>query len=453
MRATRHQAAGGRPLSAAYVLLAAAAAPTSFAFVPQHPPLSSATQAAGSVAAATARPHLRPRARALWALAPEKTRQGRRDEIVDARVLEHHTGLDQRAAQLELTSDLTKAAARDYGHGLQEHHAAFVADELTVVPDDETNPNAALWGSAALLLMACVCGTNFPIIKQLETVHPEAHVAALRFLIAGLPFIGSLACPPAVALAGAEIGAWCSLGYLSQAVGLHLTSASKAAFICALFTVVVPIASAVGLVGGERKAVSLPTWAAVGLALAGTAVLEVGPVLLGGDANAADVVGSINQGDVWCLGTAVGFGLMFARMEHHMEEHADEVLALTAWQCAVLSVAMVGWALFDVHGDVPALLETASSYSFTDMGYLVWTGLFTTAAVLWGETKVMQDVSGTQAGIIFSTEPLFATGFAALLLHETVGVTDAAGAALIMAGCILVVLQGGKEEAAKEPSV
>ena len=100
---------------------------------------------------------------------------------------------------------------------------------------------------------------------------------------------------------------------------------------------------------------------------------------------------------------------MFARMEHHMEEHSDEVLALTAWQCAVLAVAMIGWALFDVHGDVPALLATASSYSFSDMGYLVWTGLFTTAAVLWGETKVMQDVSGTQAGIIFATEPLFAT--------------------------------------------
>ena len=86
---------------------------------------------------------------------------------------------------------------------------------------------------------------------------------------------------------------------------------------------VVPIASAVGLVGGERKSVSLPTMAAVGLALAGTAVLEVGPVLLGGDANLASVVGSVNQGDVWCLGTAVGFGLMFARMEHHMEEHSE----------------------------------------------------------------------------------------------------------------------------------
>ena len=47
--------------------------------------------------------------------------------------------------------------------------------------------------------------------------------------------------------------------------------------------------------------------------------------------------------------------------------------------------------------------------------------------------------------VIFSTEPLFATGFAALLLHETVGVTDAAGAALIMSGCVLAVLQGGKE--------
>lgn len=326
------------------------------------------------------------------------------------------------------------------GHLFVETTKHHHQEEQELRASDSMNADSALWGSAALLLMAAVCGTNFPIIKDLEATHPESNVAALRFLIAAAPFLTSLSCPPAVAMAGAEIGAWCALGYLCQAVGLHLTSAAKAAFICALFTVVAPMAAAVGLVG-ERKNISLGTCGSVALAVAGTAVLEIGPTLLSGGELSQSLSG-VNQGDVWCLGTAVGFGLMFARMEHHMEEHSKYVLELTAWQCAVLASAMVGWALVDSGGDLPGLLATAPSYGLKDCAYLLWTGLFTTAAVLWGETKVMQTVSSTQAGIIFSTEPLFATGFAALLLHEQVGVSEAAGAALIMASCISIVLQG-----------
>ena len=48
---------------------------------------------------------------------------------------------------------------------------------------------------------------------------------------------------------------------------------------------------------------------------------------------------------------------------------------------------MIGWALYDVHGDV-AIFATAPQYSVADMGCLLWMGLFTTGAVRWGETKL-----------------------------------------------------------------
>jgi len=245
------------------------------------------------------------------------------------------------------------------------------------------------------------------------------------------------------AIPGLEIGAWCSLGYVAQAIGLSLTSPAKGAFICALFMVITPLCN-----GLQGRKVALQAWLAVAVALFGTACLEgLVPgmdVLIGSGAVQPD---GLNAGDVWCFGTAIGFGAMFSRMEAHMDRLSDDeaALPLTAWQLVCLVVAMAGWRAFDVVGaggvavspadyvDHLQLLNGAESLLLPS---IVWMGLISGAAVLWGETVVLKDVPSTEAGVIFATEPVWAAGSAALILHESISANEFIGGAAIVIACL-----------------
>ncbi|HEX8353219.1 MAG TPA: DMT family transporter, partial [Pyrinomonadaceae bacterium] len=69
--------------------------------------------------------------------------------------------------------------------------------------------------------------------------------------------------------------------------------------------------------------------------------------------------------------------------------------------------------------------------------FLLWT---------WGQARM----SATHAAVIFSLEPVFATGFAVLLRGsaEWAGDRATAGASLILAGVIVSELHWGKGKAA-----
>lgn len=236
-----------------------------------------------------------------------------------------------------------------------DDRVAIPGIDLSVIPSDEdlASPDAPVRDASfwlprgALLLMAATCATNFPILTSLESIPGLAPstIGTLRFLVALVPFLPTLLFATGTtkkdlqetALPGLEIGAWCLVGYVTQAIGLSITSAARGAFIGSMFMIVPP------LVGGlSGKKVSTPTWVAVALALCGMAVLEgVAPGMGGGGAG-------LNAGDLWCGGTALGFGLMFTRMESHMERLSSSAsLPLTAWQLVSMAVGMSGWSAYE----------------------------------------------------------------------------------------------------------
>ena len=106
-----------------------------------------------------------------------------------------------------------------------------------------------------LFLLAGLCATNFPLIKLLENSHyGGAELSAVRFGIALMPFLPQMikeAGPVlrnegnarACAIGGVEVGLWCVLGYVTQAIGMDMTSPAKGAFIQSLCMVVCPIAN------------------------------------------------------------------------------------------------------------------------------------------------------------------------------------------------------------------
>ena len=342
--------------------------------------------------------------------------------------------------------------------------------------DDESN-ELSIWAARGILLIvAMIWATNFPAVKYLETLcfnppcnHPPSQFALARFGVA------ALVCLPLlirqrwdVILAGFECGLFITLGYITQAVALSSISAGKCAFICSLTVVVVPLLSAV-LEGKPIKPMNL---VAAVMALCGVGLLEglvdfntllgIQPALA--DASSSSALAQdaalasstiesasgvstgalaamartlgVSKGDIVALGQPLGFGYTFMRIEHYVEKFKDvdnRVLTLSAAQCVAVGALSLLWVLYDFHGTIP------------NMGYLIephriatiaWTGVVTTVFAIYLEGIALQKATATDAALTFASEPVWASMFAVILLHETLNLNAYIGGAVILIACV-----------------
>eukprot|EP00310_Coccolithus_braarudii_P026002 CAMPEP_0183337120 /NCGR_PEP_ID=MMETSP0164_2-20130417/4895_1 /TAXON_ID=221442 /ORGANISM="Coccolithus pelagicus ssp braarudi, Strain PLY182g" /LENGTH=434 /DNA_ID=CAMNT_0025506773 /DNA_START=41 /DNA_END=1345 /DNA_ORIENTATION=+ len=312
-----------------------------------------------------------------------------------------------------------------------------VDGEIICTPTSEVAPKP-IWPSALLLGCSVLYGTNFPLGRLMNDGLPASASTSARFVLAALalsPFLPRLA--PSLRGQAVLCGCFTSLGYISQSIALVDTPASTVAFLGALTVVICPALSAI-VDGRKLGFVDAPqTWGAAVLALCGVALLE----LAGGDGVA------VGWGDAWSILQAVGFGTSFFLTEKMMARDPTQALPITATQCAVVAATAACWATAD--GVSSGWLLDEASRSTTAMPGLflapqmrtvaaaaAWTGLITTAANRLGETTALGRVSSSEASVLLATEPLWAALFAATLLGETLGATDAAGGALIVGACV-----------------
>eukprot|EP00933_Yihiella_yeosuensis_P056824 TRINITY_DN56269_c0_g1_i1.p1 TRINITY_DN56269_c0_g1~~TRINITY_DN56269_c0_g1_i1.p1 ORF type:complete len:451 (-),score=69.99 TRINITY_DN56269_c0_g1_i1:365-1717(-) len=303
-------------------------------------------------------------------------------------------------------------------------------DEAFELPDSVKQAlDSDLLPRVSLMLFALFCSTNFTFVKILEDGHSEAAVQCVRFVFAALPFlpIAGQHCNKQSIVSGVEIGLWCTLGYVTQAFGLPHTEASKGAFLCSLTMLVVPLVKS--FFGAK---VSAQTWAAVALAVGGTSLL------LGVGGDGSGLTTSFGFGETLCTATALGFGLMFARMDEYGKEPGFSSMGCTVWQVITLAVTMTTW-LFLTSTSSEAFSEISSILTSGPdvLGIFAWVSIVTTAGVLFVETWAMEKVDGTEAGVIFASEPVWATIFASVVLGEKFGVQEGLGGALIVLACLL----------------
>lgn len=78
-------------------------------------------------------------------------------------------------------------------------------------------------------MIALIYGSNFVTLKYLDSIQLDVSIiTAIRFFLASValaPFLFKQSLE--VLLAGLEIGLWVSIGYITQAIGLETTQASK----------------------------------------------------------------------------------------------------------------------------------------------------------------------------------------------------------------------------------
>lgn len=227
-------------------------------------------------------------------------------------------------------------------------------------------------------------------------------------------------------------------GYLGQTLGLLTTTASRSCVICSLHCVFVAIVAELMRVSQTSGKTTFDT---TRLAPALVAVIGVAIVELQGAAGAPTI------GDALSLAQPIGFGMGYLQLENLMRKRPDTALPVSAIKLTVVALASLG--MFEATpllggSETTTLLQipdfAAIFSSPVALGGVLYTGLVTTALALWIESIAFAKVPATDASIILTTEPLFAAMFGAIFLQETFGMSDFAGAFLIVGACCLAAL-------------
>jgi len=307
------------------------------------------------------------------------------------------------------------------------------ADGECLVPGPVTTP-AQYWGPRILLLVCCVLyGTNFAFGRLLNDSLAPSVISGVRFSLAAAclsPFLKDIEkelVKPAII---------CSLfvatGYIGQAASLQTISAGKSGFICSLAVITCPLLEAVF----DGRKIGAPLMAAIALSVAGVGALELGDV---------DPPG---LGDLWAMGQPIGFGAAFWKTNAMMRKFPEQTLPITAVQVAGAGAISLAWMLYEAwqtgHLDTSLLDPIVKDPKVA--ASIAYLGIVTTALTRIGETKALGSVSSGDASILMTTEPLWAAVFGSLLMGESLGVSACVGGGLILAACLVNLIEDSQIE-------
>jgi drug/metabolite transporter (DMT)-like permease len=267
-----------------------------------------------------------------------------------------------------------------------------------------------------------IWGATFVLVKQALADVSTLLFLTLRFSIAAivlaLVFRKELRAPHVGASLrrGVLAGVFLFSGYVLQTAGLKFTSASKAGFITGLYVPLVP------LIGGllHQKLPQISEQVGIVLAVIGTILLTAQKDIL-----------NIAGGDLLVAGCALAFACHIVILGRFAPESNLGVLTVAQIATgAVLGAATFWWV-------EPVRLH----WSINVWVALAITSLLATALAFFIQTWAQRWSSPTRTVLIFSLEPVFAWVTSYLVAGEVLSHRGMAGAALILAGILVVELK------------
>jgi drug/metabolite transporter (DMT)-like permease len=279
-----------------------------------------------------------------------------------------------------------------------------------------------------LVLMTLIWGTTFVLIKQALLSASPLFFNAVRMSLAAVVLaiiyrkhLSKLTGP--ALRAGVVVGFFLFLGYTFQTTGLHLTTPSKAAFLTAVSTVLVPLL----LIAIWRAHIN--PWRAAGIisAFAGLFLMTIPP----GRQGIADFA-NVNLGDVLAIICAFAFAFQIIFVGRATQRFPFQQIAVLQIAVAALLTAVV----------TPFLEHPRMQLSATVVSAILVTGIMGTALAFTVQAWAQQFTPATHAALIFTLEPVFAWVTAFVVQNERLGLRAAAGALLILAGVLVSELLG-----------
>jgi drug/metabolite transporter (DMT)-like permease len=218
------------------------------------------------------------------------------------------------------------------------------------------------------------------------------------------------------------------LASLLDFAGLQYITAALERLVLFLYPTMVVLLSALL----NRTPVTRRSLAALALSYAGIALVFVSDMRQAGD------TGAVARGGALVFGSALLYAIYLVR--------AGDVIArvgsmrFIAWAMLVSAVFVL--AQFLLTHDIAALDVPPSIY-----GIALAMAIFSTVLPTWLIAEAIRRIGANAASQIGSLGPIFTIGFGAILLGEPVHAIQLAGAALVLAGVVLVTRKPGPASA------
>lgn len=267
----------------------------------------------------------------------------------------------------------------------------------------------------ALLLVGLSWGGSFVWMKDAIVKQPPADFLATRFILAVLLMV---AVRPKTLQAltkqnlfrGSILGLILGIGYMTQTIGLSLTTAAITGFITGLYVVVTPILA--WLLFRER--VSKKVFIGVALALVGLGFISINGL-------------SVEPNHLWVVVSAIMFAAHIVGLGRWSP--GSDVYALTVVQLATAAVLTWALALGDGYQAPPSI----------DVWGAVWfTVVFATAAAFLVQTWAQSVMNASRVAIILTSEVVFAALISVAVGQETLLPRVVIGGALMVVAMLVV---------------
>ena len=275
------------------------------------------------------------------------------------------------------------------------------------------------FAAIALISVAASWGFGFVWMKDAIEREPYFDFLALRFTIATLLMF--LVRPQLVRhlnagflLRGGLLGLALGLGYVTQTIGLALSTAAITGFFTGLYIILTPIFAWLLL----RQVVAKQVLVGVILATVGLATITLGGV-------------GFDLGTLSLLACAVLFALHIVGLGKWSP--GRDTYALTVVQLATVAVVCWVGALFnpsDPGFQAPPDADVWNAVLFT--------AVFATAIAFFVQTWAQSIMDASRVAIILTSEVVFAAIFAVMLGQEQLSVRTVIGGALMVVAMLVV---------------
>jgi drug/metabolite transporter (DMT)-like permease len=209
---------------------------------------------------------------------------------------------------------------------------------------------------------------------------------------------------------GLVLGLLLGGGYITQTIGLSMSTAAITGFITGLYVVLTPI---LGWLALGQKAGKKVIWG-VALATVGLALISINGV-------------SIEAGQIWVIICALLFAAHIVGLGAWSK--GLNSYALTVVQLAV--VAVVSWI-----GAVPDGVQAPTDFS----GWfaILFTALFATAVAFFVQTWAQGHMDASRVAIILTSEVVFAAAISVAVGQEVLQLKTILGGLIMIAAMLLV---------------